>query len=68
MSQPEQSVPDATLADLVIQLQRIADALAPKVAAICGEAEADGAPPCVLGPDHIGYHVTADGRHWWLEA
>jgi len=55
----------ATLADLVVQLQRIADALAPKDTT-CGEI--DGDAPCVLDVDHIGYHVTADGRHWWLEA
>jgi len=61
----EEPSPDATLADLVVQLQRIADALAPKDTT-CGET--DGNTPCVLDVDHIGYHVTADGRHWWLEA
>jgi len=57
----------ATLADLVVQLQRIADALAPKDTA-CGEAQADAGPACALADGHVGYHVTADGRRWWLEA
>lgn len=65
MTPPELApVPEATLGDLLVQLRRIADAFDaqnPHCEATKGQAV------CFLLPIHVGYHVTADGRHHWLD-
>lgn len=52
--------------DLLIELRRIADALE----SFTGKKSCDGvknSKPCVLDPDHVGHHVSADGRIHWLD-
>lgn len=58
---------DPTVGDLLIEFRRIADALE----SIAGNkkkcyGETEGAA-CALPPDHVGHHVSADGRLHWLD-
>lgn len=64
ISDSEVPAAEVTLADLLIQLRRIADALEAKVDR-CGELR--GESVCSLLPGHRGFHVTADGRDMWLD-
>lgn len=57
-----------TPADFLIEVRRIADALE----TLTGKAHCDGVnpetgQPCVLGEQHVGYHVPVDGRKPWLD-
>ncbi len=49
------------------QLRLIADTLDGQVLVqMCDEMHETGGR-CALAPDHVGKHVTRDGRHYWLE-
>jgi hypothetical protein len=71
MSNPEVEWPKleaATADQFLIELRRIADALE----TISGKRACDGVHPttgqeCVLGYDHVGFHVPLDGRAPWLD-
>jgi hypothetical protein len=57
---------DVAPADFLIELRRIADALE----TVTGKKDCDGeknGKPCVLDPDHVGHHASADGRLHWLD-
>lgn len=62
----EQSEEGIFPADAMTELRRIADALE----SVTGKRTCDGVRDravCALLPDHVGYHVTADGRVHWLD-
>ena len=57
---------DITAADFLIELRRIADALeaaggTQRCAAHLGTAA------CYLADRHVGHHITADGKRYWLD-
>lgn len=58
-------LPEITLADVVLELRRIADAVAPPSPKICAEQRGD--VECVLAELHVGHHVSPDGRLRWLD-
>ena len=58
--------PRPTAADFLIELRRIADALEAaggkqRCAAHLGDAA------CYLADRHVGHHITADGKRYWLD-
>ena len=57
---------DITAADFLIELRRIADALeATRGKQRC--AERKGGDMCYLADRHVGHHITADGKRYWLD-
>ncbi len=68
-SQPEEPTPRVDRVVLASEhLRLIADSLDQQVLVeMCDEVHDVVSARCALAPDHVGKHVTRDGRHWWLE-
>ncbi|HWD83311.1 MAG TPA: hypothetical protein VG497_30635 [Kribbella sp.] len=62
-------LPEVTLADVVLEIRRIADVIAPRPRDIarstCGARHAGSI--CVLDDRHRGPHASGDGQTRWVD-